>query len=99
MNQQTSAMYHKTIFHTLSDGTKVKFTIRERSIHGEKYYYANVVDTEMESYKSLPEDEKETHYGIELTDSNHNSINYADPVRLLNDMLIKYGKEWMQSEI
>ncbi len=98
INQHAAVMYQKTIHHTLSDGTNVKFTIRERTIEGQKYYYANVVNTDSDSYQNLPEEQKETYYGTEITDDHHNSVYYKDPVHLLNDLLIKYGKEWLQTE-
>ena len=91
-------MYQKIIHHTLSDGTKVKFTIREKLIDGQKYYYAQVVNTELNSYKNLSEDEKKAYYGVEITDDQHNSVYYKDPVHLLNDLLLKYGKEWLHTE-
>jgi hypothetical protein len=91
-------MYQKSFYHTLSDGTKVKFTIREKTIDGEAYYYANVVNTEQDSYKSLPEEQQKTHYGTEITDRDHNLVLYRDPVQLLNVLLQKFGEEWIPSE-
>jgi hypothetical protein len=91
-------MYLKTIFHTLPDGTKAKFTIRNRTIDGEPYYYANAINVELDFYKKLSENQKETTLGIEITDGNQNPINYKDPERLISDILTKYGKEWLKSE-
>lgn len=91
-------MYLKTIFHTLSDRTKAKFTIRKRIIDGEQYYYANVINIELNEYEKLDEFQKETSLGIEITDGNQNSINYKDPERLINDILSKYGNERLKSE-
>lgn len=92
-------MYYKTIYHTLSDGTKAKFTIRDRMINGKKYFYATVINTELDSYKNKSTTEQEQTYGIEITDGKQNSINYSDPDKLIGDILSKYGREWLQTEI
>lgn len=91
-------MYHKTIFHTLPSGKKAKFTIRDRFIDGEKYYYANVIGVELDVYQKLSEQEKETFYGMEITNGRDKSINYKDPERLINDILHKYEEEWLETE-
>jgi hypothetical protein len=91
-------MFHKTIFHTLSDETKAKFTICDRIIDGERFFYAYAIGTEMESYKSLSDMEKETYYGIEITNGRQQSINYRDCKRLINDILTKYGHEYLETE-
>jgi hypothetical protein len=92
-------MYLKTIFHTLPDGTKAKFTIRDRIINDERYYYANVINIEIDEYKNLSDIQKETFYGMEITDGNQNSINYKNPERLINDILTKYGESYLKTEI
>lgn len=91
-------MFRKTIFHTLSDGTKAKFTIRDRIIDGERFFYANVIGTELDIYKNMPEVQKETYYGMEITNGKHQSINYRDGERLEKDILTKYGDEWLETE-
>ena len=91
-------MIRKTIFHTLSDGTKAKFTIRDRIIDGERFFYANIIGTELDIYKNMPEVQREYYYGMEITNGKHQSINYRDGKRLENDILTKYGDEWLETE-
>jgi hypothetical protein len=92
-------MYQETLFHTLQDGTKAKFTIRDRLIGGELYYYANVINIELDVYKNLSENEQRSYYGMEITNGQQRSINYRDKDRLKNDILTKYGNEWLETEI
>ena len=91
-------MYQKTIFRTLSDGTKAKFTIRERMIDGETFYYSNIINTELDFYKNLNTSGQEHHFGMEITNGNQQKINYKDCDRLINDILTKYGDEWLETE-
>jgi len=91
-------MYHKPIFHTLSDGTKAKFTIRDRIIDGERFYYANVINIELDFYKAMEPAEKEHYYGMEITNGRQQPINYRSCDRLKNDILNKYGVEWLETE-
>ena len=86
------------LYHTLKDGEKAKFTIRSRMINGELFYYAQVVNTELDYYKNLTDIAKESYYGIEITNGKGKSINYRDLNRLKNDMLTKYGNEWLETE-
>ncbi len=92
-------MYYETIFHTLPDGTKAKFTIQDRIIKGEIFYYANLINIELDVYSKLSDVEKERFLGMEITDGNQHSINYRDVVKLKNDILTKYGSEWLKTEI
>lgn len=91
-------MYHKTIFHSLSDGTKAKFTIRDRIIDGERFYYANIINPELDFYKKMSDLEQENYYGMEITNGRQQSINYRDCNRLIDDILTKYGDEWLEAE-
>ncbi|HTO14984.1 MAG TPA: hypothetical protein VLZ83_04400 [Edaphocola sp.] len=91
-------MYHKTIFHTLSDGTKAKFTIRDRIIDGDRYFYANIINPELDFYKAMSQIEQENYFGMEITNGRQQSINYRDSNRLINDILTKYGDEWLETE-
>jgi len=91
-------MFKKTIYHTLSDGTKAKFTIRDRIIDGERFFYANIIGTELDIYKNMPEIQKETYYGMEITNGRQQAINYRDVDRLEHDILTKYGDEWLETE-
>lgn len=91
-------MYHKTIFHTLSDGTKAKFTIRDRIIDGEKFYYANVINPDLDFYKAMDPIEQKNYYVMEITNGRQQSINYRSCDRLINDILTKYGDEWLETE-
>lgn len=91
-------MYHKTIFHTLPDGTNAKFSIFDRVIDGERYYYAMVINVELDIYKSKSPLEQEHMFGIEITDGQQHSINYKDPNKLIEDIISKYGHEWLKTE-
>jgi len=91
-------MYHKTIFHTLPDGTKAKFTIRDRIIDGEVFFYANVVGTEIDCYTSKTDLQKESFYGTEITNRKQQAINYRDCNKLINGILTKYGFEGLDTE-
>jgi hypothetical protein len=91
-------MYHKTIFHTLPGGENAKFTIRDRNIDGEVYYYANVINTDLDVYKNLSDQEKEICYGMEITNGQKRSINYRDADKLETDILNRYGYEWLETE-
>lgn len=91
-------MYHKTIFHTLSDGTKAKFTIRDRINDGDRYFYANIINPELDFYKAMSQIEQENYFGMEITNGRQQSINYRDSNRLINDILTKYGDEWLETE-
>lgn len=75
-------MYHKTLFHTLSDGTKAKFTIRDRIIDGEVFYYANVINVELDFYKQMNPIEQEQYYGMEISNGRQQKINYRNCDRL-----------------
>ena len=91
-------MYHKTIFHTLSDGTKAKFTIRDRIIDGDRYFYVKIINPELDFYKAMSQIEQENYFGMEITNGRQQSINYRDSNRLINDILTKYGDEWLETE-
>ena len=91
-------MYKETIFHTLPDGTKTKFTIQDRIIDGERFYYANVINIELDIYKCLSNNEQEFYYGMEITNGRQQSINYRDKNRLKNDIITKYGIEWLETD-
>jgi uncharacterized protein YmfQ (DUF2313 family) len=91
-------MYHKTFFHTLSDGTKAKFTIRDRIIDDEVFYYANVINVEDHLYSQMNPTEQEHYYGMEISDGRQQNINYRNCDRLINDILTKYGNEWLETE-
>ena len=86
-------MYHKTIFHKLPQGFEVKFTIRERIIGNEHFFYTNMINIELDLYKQLSEIEKGTYYGMEITDIKGQSINYKDVDKLINYIKTKYGQE------
>lgn len=91
-------MYQETIFHTLPNGTKAKFTIRDRIIDGELYYFANLINIELDVYAKLSDFEKKSFLGMEITDGNQHSINYSNVARLKNDILTRYGREWLTTE-
>ena len=91
-------MYHKTIFHILPSGEKAKFTIRDRIIDGERFYYANFINVELDIYTNLTDQQKETYYGMEITNGRQQVINYRDAECLLNDILTKYGHKLLETE-
>lgn len=91
-------MYHKTIIHRIPSGQTVKFTVRERIIDGEIYYYANVVDVELEAYKKLSDTDKETYYGMEITNGRQQVINRKNVDTLIADILSKYGRAWLETD-
>lgn len=91
-------MYYKTIFHTTSNGEKLKFTIRERIIDNERFFYANMINTDLEFYKEKTIHEKESYLGMEITNGNHKSINYKSSDRLINDIITKYENESLETE-
>ena len=66
---------------------------------GEIFYYANLINIELDVYSKLSDVEKERFLGMEITDGNQHSINYRDVVKLKNDILTKYGSEWLKTEI
>lgn len=92
------SIFHKTIHHRLASGKTGKFTARDRIIDGETFYYANVIDVEDTQYKKLTVPEKEVYYGMEITNGKRQAINYRSSERLINDILTKYGNEWLQTE-
>ena len=91
-------MYHKTIHHTLSDGTKAKFTIKDKSINGEVFYYSLVINTDLDSYTNKSETEREVIYGVEVTNGRQQTVYYRNPELLIADLVTKYGVEWLESE-
>lgn len=91
-------MYRKTFLHTLPNGEQVKFTIRNKFIDGKIFFYANLVDTELDIYKKVPDSQKETYYGMEMKNLRNETIYYRNSERLINDILAKYGCEVLETE-
>lgn len=91
-------MHYEIIFHTLPSGEKAKFTIQDRIIEGERFYYANVVNIELDVYKNLSDYEKKSFTGMEITNGEGESINYRNLDRLKDDIRSKYGLEWLTTE-
>lgn len=91
-------MYFKTFYHTISTGEKLKFTIRERFIDNERYFYANMVNTALDFYKALNPLDKENYYGMEITNGKQQSINYKDCEKLINDIESRYEHEFLETE-
>ncbi len=92
-------MIIKTFFHVLPDGTKGKFTISDQIINENVFYFAQAVDIESEYYQNLSKEKQETFYGVKLTDGNQFTIYYKDANRLENDIIDKYGPNYLKSEI
>ncbi len=57
-------MHQETFFHTLPKGIKCRFTIRDRMIGDELFYYANLINTDLEEYSKLYDSEKEYSLGL-----------------------------------
>ena len=91
-------MHYEIFYHTLPSEEKAKFTIRDRIIDGEKFYYANAIGIELDIYLSLSEFEKKTYPGMEITNGNGEHINYRSLDRLKDDIRSKYGREWLETE-
>jgi len=92
-------MIHKTFYHQLESGENAKFTIREKRINGQNYFFANVVSTDLDFYKELSEFEKETYLGVEVSNGRQNTVFYSNPEKLEIDIKTFYGKKWLESEI
>ncbi len=91
-------MYIKTVRHLFPYGLNAKITIRDRLIENERYFYANIINVELDEYKNLSEIEKEAFYGIEITDGKQQSINYRDPDKLIQDVITLYGNSKLETE-
>ena len=91
-------MHHETIYHILADGTPVKFTIKNKLINDELFYYSYVINTDLDSYKHKGENEKELMSVIEVTDGNQRTIYYKNSQLLIKDLIAKYGSEWLVTE-
>ncbi len=91
-------MHIETLFHILPNGEKAKFTIRDRIIDGERFYYANIINIELDIYKNLTDLEKNNFYGMEITNGQGRAINYRNLDRFKNDIHSKYGTEWLETE-
>ena len=91
-------MHYEIFYHTLPSGEKAKFTIRDRIIEGEKFYYANVINIELDIYLNLSEFEKKSFTGMEITNGKGKHINYRSLDNLKDDFKSKYGREWLMTE-
>lgn len=91
-------MYHKTVYRTLPDIGRLKFTIRSRIIDGETFYYANMINTDLDFYQNMAEEDRRIFYGMEITNGSERPINYRNVDRLTDDILTKYGEEWLETE-
>lgn len=92
-------MIIKTFIHILPDGTKGKFTIREKEINGELFYFANAIDIESEFYLKKSPKERNKYLGVEITNGNQKTIYYRSAEQLENDIINKYGNEYLETEI
>ncbi|MDA3880568.1 MAG: hypothetical protein PF436_09285 [Prolixibacteraceae bacterium] len=92
-------MVYKTFYHQLESGEAAKFTISEKIIKGKTYYYANVINTDLEFYKDLSDFEKDSYLGVEVSNGRQSTIYYKSPQKLENDIKQYYGKKWLESEI
>ncbi len=92
-------MTYKTFYHILISGENVKFTIADKIIKGDTYYYAKVINTDLDFYKELSDFEKSTSLGINVTNGRQATIYYKNPDRLENDLLEHYGINWLETEV
>ncbi len=91
-------MNYEVFYHTLPSGEKVKFTIQDRIIEGERFYYANVININLDVYLNLSVYEQNTFTGMEITNGEGESINYRNLDRFKADIRSKYGIEWLTTE-
>ena len=89
----------ETIELEISNGEKAKFTIIEKSLNGEIYYSAYVIGTEIEFYKNLSPLEKQTSYGMQITNGKGKHVYYKEKEILINDLKTKYGVEWLEGDL
>ena len=92
-------MLSETIFHTLKDGRKVKFSILEVITDEEIKYYARVIDTELDIYKKLSKEDKQLTYGVDVEDGNGQIVYYKGKNALINDLRNEYGIKRLISKI
>jgi len=88
-------MKFKTFFHQLESGENAKFTISEKNINGSTYYYANVINTDLDFYKKLNEFDKENYLGANVSNGRQETVYYENPEKLENDIKNHYGKKWL----
>jgi hypothetical protein len=71
-------MYLETIYHTLADGENAKFTILSRVINKQIFYYAQIINMDLNIYKNKSPAEQEKFYGMEIFNGKGKSINHSD---------------------
>jgi hypothetical protein len=92
-------MIYKTFFHKLASGINAKFTIIETKIDNKQFFYAKVINTDLDFYKKLSDFERKQYLGVNVTNGNQKTVYYSDPVKLENDLKAFYGVKWLESEI
>lgn len=92
-------MTYKTLYHNLISGKNVKFTIADQIINGYTYYYAKVINTNLDLYKELTDFERSTCLGIKVTNGGQSTVFYKNPDHLENDLLEHYEINWFETEI
>ena len=92
-------MIEDSFIHEFADGEKAKFTIMSKIINGVRFYYAHLINIELDVYKNLSPPDKILYYGMQITNGSGRQIYYRDLARLKNDILTKYGNEWLETEI
>lgn len=88
----------ETFIHSLPNGNELKFTINEKMFGAETFYYAYVINTALDEYKTLSDRMKKSTLGIEVTDGKNHTVYYRNPNALKNDIISKYGFERLTGE-
>lgn len=83
----------------MESGENCKFTIFDKVINGKSYYYARFINMDLDVYKKLNDFEKETFYGMEMTNGKQSTVFYKNPEKLESDIKKIYGREYLESEM
>jgi hypothetical protein len=93
-------MIQDEFIHTIEDGTRIKFTIHSKFVGGIEYYYAKLINIDLDVYRNLSELEQRSSYGIDMKQGTNSTIYSTDLERLKNDIINHYGTTTMiHSEI
>lgn len=88
-------MIHDEFIHEIVDGTRIKFTIHSKLINNRNYYFAKLINIDLDIYNDLPEIEQRSYHGMEMKQGTNNTIYATDPQRLKNDIINYYGTDSM----
>jgi len=88
-------MIQDEFIHQIIDGTRIKFTIHRKLIDNKEYYYARLINIDLDVYSDLSEIEQRSYYGMEMKQGTNHTIYASAPQRLKNDIINYYGTETM----